>query len=114
MPHLHEPVAALVDLLHSDGGPGLLFGRRRPDLENAVGMLKLLVSMAQSATRALHIQAFVLLTLALTLPRAVANSWRFLDGKNQRYDQDCQYSVHSYPSLASGCLNFMAWALPAL
>ena len=34
-------------------------------------MLKLMVSMGRPATRAFHIQAFILMTLALTVPRVV-------------------------------------------
>jgi hypothetical protein len=45
----------------------LLLGRRRLDLEDAVILLKLPVTVARFAIRALHIQALLLLTLALTL-----------------------------------------------
>jgi hypothetical protein len=46
--------------------PVLLLGRRRPDLGDAVGLLKLMVSMVRSAIRALPVQALALLTLLLT------------------------------------------------
>ena len=58
-------------MLDSDGGLGLLFGRRRPHLEDAVSLPKPMVSMTRSATRALRIQALLLLTLALTVPGVV-------------------------------------------
>jgi hypothetical protein len=58
----------VCEYVTDDGGLGLLFGRRRPDLEDAVSSLKLMVSVTRFAIGALHIQALVLLTLALTVP----------------------------------------------
>jgi hypothetical protein len=66
-----------VDLLCSVGGFGVPSGQRRPDLEDAVGMLKRMVSMAPFATGALRIQALVLLTLTLAVP-AVAGADEYL------------------------------------
>jgi hypothetical protein len=59
-----------VDTLTSRVGFGLLFDWRRSELEDAVSLLKLMVSVPQSVNRALHIPALVLLTLMVTMPGA--------------------------------------------
>ena len=58
-------------MLGSDGALGLLFGRRRPDLEDAVSLPKPMVPTTRFAIRALHIQALVLLILTVTVPGVV-------------------------------------------
>ena len=58
-------------MLESDGGLGLQFGRQRSDPEDAVKLLKLPVTLARFAIRALPAQALVVLTLVLTIPGVV-------------------------------------------
>jgi hypothetical protein len=50
---------------------GLLLGRRRPDLGDAVSLLNWMVSMTRSATRSLRVEALLFFTLTLAVPGVV-------------------------------------------